>query len=273
MLFTKFLFSLFLLILKTYEYYNLGVGKFILNYYDNPNCFNDYTEQIIYPIDTYNYSFDYTLYVLNSEGEVKPYKFYFDFFSSQINYSNDTGEENDEEDEEYIYKRGFVCTGNCIKRPYNSDILLNLDHNSNYNYEYESNRCQYYSCIYNNINKSSIINLTSYKDEDCKNISQMTYNYIFYGNQTCWFLYDELSFRPLYYEKEDKKIYYHPYNSGTCTDKTLNFVQFNETLLECDKKCHNNEIDGRGISYICIFISGNYINLTKIIIFIFIFII
>ena len=245
----------------------------ILNYYDNPNCFNNYKKQIIYPINKEDKEFSQKLIILNSEG-VDEYDFSFDFFSSQIYYTKEIEEENDEEndeandeesEEENIYKKGFVCNGLCIKRRNYSDILLDPDfkEETEIDYDNENSRYKYYSCIYNNIIETAKIEVEIYSDKKCKNKED---NYTFYGEDTCWNINEEdLSFRPLYFEDSDKKIYYHPYYSNDCTTNTFSFIQPNKNYLKCNNKCQENIIDILGNYYKCIFISGDkYINLKKI---------
>ena len=255
-----FLFSLFLLFQKTIEFYNLKYGHIILDYYNTEDCVNKSIDKIVYStIDEDN------LTILNSENEIKQYEYSFDFFSSQIYYTNETGEESDEE-KEYIYKRAFVCNGLCNKRQDNSDILLSSG-NFMGDYQELNDMYKYYSCVYNNIIESATINITRFSELKCKTpISDYRFN----GNQFCWKIDDKYSFRPLYFEDGNKKIYYHSYFSEDCTSEQLDFFQINENYIKCDNKCHKDSTDSSK-SYKCSFKSGEYINFKKILLFLYLF--
>ena len=116
------------------------------------------------------------------------------------------------------------------------------------------------------INSNSIDRKT-YTSNNCK--GGMSY-YHFNGTQYCWPLNDSYSFRPLYFEDDNKRIYYHPYNSDHCTTEKMDFFQINENFFKCDGKCHKNIKDDT-TSYKCVFKSGEYINLKKLFLFLYLF--
>ena len=262
----QLLFPIFILIKKTLAFYNLKYGNIILDYYNTKDCVNNSIDQIIIPTIDDKGKVIKTLKVLNSEGEIVEYEYSFDFFSSQIYYTNETGDETEEE-QEYIYKSAFICNGLCIKRQAGSDILVERDTNTPSFYPEQSDEKIYYSCIYNNIIKSAKITLKTYTSNNCK--GGMSY-YHFNGTQYCWPLNDSYSFRPLYFEDDNKRIYYHPYNSDHCTTEKMDFFQINENFFKCDGKCHKNIKDDT-TSYKCVFKSGEYINLKKLFLFLYLF--
>ena len=263
-----FLFSLFIFILinKTKEYYNVKYGNILLDYYAEEYCINSPVKRIKYPINETEY-----ITVLNSEGYPIKYEFSFDYFSSSIYYTNETGEE-DEEDP--IYKRSLNCNGLCYKRQENSDILMDPEDQLVGYYPNLTEKYKYYSCIYNNIITSATISIDIYNDAKCKNKvnNNDTYRYEFKGNETCWEFNETYSLRPLYFEDGDKKIYYHPYNSNNCTSTKLDYFIINDKSIECNKKCHKGSIN-TGKYYKCNFNpnSENFISQTKIILFLYLF--
>ena len=121
MFFIKLLFTIFTIISKTNEFYDLKYGNLLLKYYEEEGCLKEPVDEIKYPIDKYK---DYILIILNTDNFPMEYSFDFNFFSSEIIYTNETGDETEEE-EEYIYKRSFVCNGLCYKRKENSNFLIN----------------------------------------------------------------------------------------------------------------------------------------------------
>ena len=259
MFITQLLFQIFILIPKVFAFYNLKYGNIILDYYNTKDCVNNSIDQIIIPTIDDKGKVIKTLKVLNSEGELVEYEYSFDFFSSQIYYTNETGDETEEE-KQYIYKSAFICNGLCVKRQANTDILVERDTNVPRFYPEQSDEKQYYSCIYNNIIKSAKITLKTYNSSKCKEGIKA---YSFNGTQYCWPINGNYSLRPLYFEDDNKKIYYHPYNSDHCTTEKMNFFQLNENYFECDGECHKKRNDNSK-SYKCLFKSGEYINFKKI---------
>ena len=261
----------FILFNKTIEYYNLKYGYIYLDYYGEEYCKNSPVKKIKYPIkDTENIT------VLNSDGIPLNCEFSFDYFSSSIYYTNKLveleEEENEEEEEENFYKRVLNCNGLCYKRQEKSDILMDPEEQIAPHYEYLDNKYKYYSCIYNNIITSAIISIDIYNDSKCKNKLNNDSHYNFYGNESCWKFNDSYSLRPLYFEDGDKKIYYHPYYTNNCETKDIDYFIINEKSIQCNKNCHEGKIN-KGKYYKCNFNpnSGNYINKTKIILFLYLF--
>ena len=249
MSFIKLFFSLLILIKKSIEYYNLKYGNIILDYYDESDCLGNFSSRVRYPIED-----NEEIKVLNSEGFVNSYSYDFDFFSSSIIYTDGTGEEDEEED---VYKRSFICNGLCYKRQNNSDILVDPDTILAPDYNEESQDKLYYSCIYNNIIKSATIDIYRYSDTKCKAKYEEGH---FNGNTYCW-NFNEYSFKPLYFEDGDKKIYYHPYDNIDCKATEEDFFMINENYLECDSDCHHDKTN-KSKSYKCTFKANKeeYIN-------------
>ncbi len=260
MSFIKLFFSLLILIKKSIEYYNLKYGNIILDYYDESDCLGNYSSRVRYPIED-----NEELKVLNSEGFVNSYSYDFDFFSSSIIYTDGNGEEDEEED---VYKRSFICNGLCYKRQNNSDILVDPDTILAPDYNEESQDKLYYSCIYNNIIKTATINITMYNnDKKCK-IEEKRLN--FTGNESCWNVNESFSYRPLYFEDENKKLYYHSYNTEDCTSKYIEYFVINKDYFKCNNEC--NLLNDNITYYKCNFQpnSKNIIKLNIYLLFLFI---
>ena len=254
------------IISKTKEYYNLKYGNVIVDYFDKEDCINKSIERVLYPVPE-----NPTLTILNKDDELMSYNYDFDFHSNTILYTNGTGDESEEE-KEYLYKRTFVCNGICFKRQNNSDILVPPDTSLAPSYEELNDEYQYYTCIYNNIIKSATISIARYTDRKCKNKLGEEDNYQFNGTDLCWKINDNLSFKPLYYEDQNGKIYYHSYNTSDCTNKGIDYFLINQNYLICDSKCHTNRLDQQ-TTYKCTFKdnTGYIINLKIILVFLFIF--
>ena len=252
---------------KTIQYYKLKYGRLVLNYYDNENCLNNINETIEYPIS--NDEDENELLVLKEDNLAKNYPFSFDYFSSTIFYSNSTGDDEDDDDDfdddddddkkkKKTYKRSLTCNGLCYKRLDNSDIILPPDTQLIGDYNFLSNIYKYYSCIYNNIIKTATIDITFYEDKECKNLIMESKNN---GSNICWKINDNFSFRPLYYEDNSKKLYYHSYNTDNCISKYIDYFVINEQYLECNSKCNLNKTDSKSY-YKCIF-KANKQNIIK----------
>jgi hypothetical protein len=80
---------------------------------------NRINETIEYPIS--DDEEENELLVLNEDNLLVRYPFSFDFFASEISYSNSTGEDDEEEN---VYKRSLLCNGIYNKRQASSDIIL-----------------------------------------------------------------------------------------------------------------------------------------------------
>ena len=255
-----FLFSIFILIQKTIEYYNLRYGHIIINYYNTTDCINNSVDQIIYPTIDDDGNIQNTLNILNKDGNIsKNYEYSFDFFSSQIYYTRISEEETDDEDN--IDKRAYVCNGLCIKRYNGSDIIVEPDL-TNASYEELNETYQYYSCIYNNIIKTADIKIDRFNDNKCKN--QIDNSNTFKGNEFCWKIDENQYLRPLYFEDSDKKIYYHSYPFIDCTTDEIDYISINENYLICNNKCQINRTNHE-LSYKCDFNPNfvKFINLKK----------
>ena len=236
------------------NFYMLRYGHLLMNYYENMPCIGNF-KQINYSVPD-----NEELKILNANG-TKDFGYSFNYFASQIYYNN----EDEEEDEEEESQDGgaFVCNGACYKRAPNSDILVKPD--SNYDekdYESLSDNYKAYSCIYNNIIKSATIDIMRYSDKKCK--SQLNDEYHFTGKDFCWTI-NEGSFRPLYYEDDEDKIYYHSYKSTDCKSEYFDYFVLNENYLICNSKCQKERTDSEK-SYRCTFKSNNtqYLNQNNI---------
>ena len=223
------------------NFYMLRFGHLLMNYYEDESCTNNFT-QIVYSIpDNEN------LTILNANG-TEDFGYSFNYFASQIYYNKD---EEDDEEEDLQDVGAFVCNGVCYKRAPNSDILVEPNTKNN-EYEYDTLKDKYkaYSCIYNNIIKSATIDIVRYSDKKCKN--QLGNEYHFTGTNFCWEIDKSYSFRPLYYEDDEDKIYYHGYNSFNCTSKFFEYFVLNENYLICNSKCQPDRTDNEKF-YKCTF--------------------
>ena len=230
MSFIKLIFSIFTIISKTNEFYDLKYGNIILHYYKQKGCLNQPEKEIVYPVEIGG---DHNLTVLNNESFPITYSYDFDFFSSEIIYSNESEEEDEEED---VYKRSFICNGLCYKRFENTDILIDQDNELTPDYEELDEKYKYYSCIYNNIIKTATINITMYNnDKKCKDESE-TLNYN--GTEYCWNVNESYSYRPLYFEDENKKLFYHSYNTKDCTNENIEYLVINQNYFKCNDECN-----------------------------------
>ena len=119
MSYIKYIFIIIIIFNKTLQYYKLKYGRLILNYYNNEMCVNRINETIEYPIS--DDEEENELLVLNEDNLLVRYPFSFDFFASEISYSNSTGEDDEEEN---VYKRSLLCNGIYNKRQASSDIIL-----------------------------------------------------------------------------------------------------------------------------------------------------
>ena len=257
----KLIFSIFTIISKTNEFYDLKYGNIILNYYKKQDCLNQPEKEIVIPVQIGDNN---NLTVLNNESFPITYSYDFNFFSSEIIYSNEL----EEEEEEDVYKRSFICNGLCYKRLENTDILIDQNNELTSNYEDLDNIYKYYSCIYNNIIKTATINITMYdSDKKCK-IEEKRLN--FTGNESCWNVNESFSYRPLYFEDENKKLYYHSYNTKDCTSEYIEYFVINKDYFKCDNKC--NLLNDNITYYKCNFQpnSKNIINLNIYLLFLFI---
>jgi hypothetical protein len=213
-----------------------------MNYYNEESCTNNFT-QIVYSVIEED-----KLIILNASEETKDYSYSFNYFASQIYYNND-----EEEDEEEDSQDGgaFVCNGACYKRAPNSDILVNPNAElTKSDYNKLNNEYKAYSCIYNNIIQSATIDIVRYSDKKCKN--QLGNEYHFKGDDFCCALNSSYSLRPLYYEDNEKKIYYHAYNSTDCKSQYFDYFALNENYLKCNSKCHEDRTDSEK-AYKCTF--------------------
>ena len=238
------MFNIYIFLLELFpfinNFYMLRYGHLLMNYYDNELCTNNF-DQVIYPVTEYD-----ELNIINSKW-ADNLEYSFDYFASQIYYYN----EDEEEEEEDSHSGAFVCNGVCYKRLPESDILV--DHDSEltqYDYEDYSERYKAYSCIYNNIIKTATIDIVRYTDKKCKN--KIGNEYHFKGDDFCWAINGSYSFRPLYYEDKEKKVYYHAYNSNNCTSDLFDYFVLNENYLKCNSKCHEDRTDSEK-AYKCTF--------------------
>lgn len=262
MSFIKILLSFIILFPITKNFYMLKYGHIIMNYYEYSECTGNKFDQVVISVPE-NEEF---LTILNNENNIVNYSYFFDYFSSQISYTNSTGEDDDDEEgeDENIYTRAFMCNGNCYTRLDGSDILINPGEEISENkYEELNSKYKGYSCIYNNIIKTATIEIERYSDKKCKN--KIT-DYLFKGEEYCWKIENNYSLRPLYYEDGNKQIYYHAYNSNDCTNKFFEYFTINQNYIKCDKKCNADKTE-QGKYYKCKFNANNdnYINLKKII--------
>ena len=226
-------------------------GQLLMNYFNKSDCSGKPSEKVNYSVRN-----NETIKILNSDNTAENYSYTYDFFSNEIYYTNGSVDDigNVEEDSD-IYINGFICNGQCYKRGVGSDILVKIDFEPNEYYDYDTmnEKCKYYSCIYNNIIESATIEVTRYSDKKCKTVVN---NYTFLGSETCWKVESNYTFKPLYYEDTNDKVYYHAYNSDDCTSSSFDYFKMDENYLKCDSKCQQNETD-KETSYKCKF-SANF---------------
>ena len=235
------------------NFYMLRYGHLLMNYYNEESCTNNFTQIVYSVID------EDKLKILNASGETKNYSYSFNYFASQIYYNNV-----EEEDEEEDSQDGgaFVCNGACYKRASNSDILIEPNTENDYSYSELNDKYKAFSCIYNNIIIKSTIDIIRYSDKKCKN--KLGNDYHFTGTDFCWKIDENYSFRPLYYEDDEDKIYYHAYNSFNCTSAFFDYFVLNENYLICNSKCQKDRTDSEK-SYKCTFKANTeFLNKSKI---------
>ena len=249
-----FLFFIYMLseINFSWQYYDMKYGYFIMQYYNTRDCIGSALQEIKYSIEDQE-----LLYFLNSASNIVSYSFSFDFFSTAIYYSK-TEDELEEDDDT---RRALLCNGLCYARQKDSDILVPYEVEFAPDYETESEKFKYYSCVYNNIIKNATIKLKKYSDKKCKT-QIVDDSSVFFGNQSCW-PFANYSYRPLYFEDDGKRLYYHLYNShNDCTTDHYEYFDFNGYYFECDDKCYSDK-NYQGVYYTCEFNTANNLNIIK----------
>lgn len=260
MSFIKLLLYILALIEKTIQFYDMKFGRLNISYYKEDSfCSMNPKGEAIYEVDPEVE--DRNLITLNEDNNKIEYSYDFNFFSGEIFYYT----ENEEEEEEI--QGSLLCNGNCYRRRSDSYIILDPNKN-NQNYETLNGEYQYYTCLYNNIIKNATITIKRFKDKKCK---EGVGEFIFKGNEYCW-NFNGFSIKPLYFEDENKHIYYHDYDKENCTNNYNRYYSFNKYYYNCDSKCHENRFDNK-TSYRCYFKDNNYIILKKFLLFICIFLI
>ena len=234
------------------QYYDMKYGYIIMNYYTTKDCVGQIIQQVKYSIEKQK-----LLYFLNSASNIVSYSYSFDFFSTTVYYSKT--EDDLEEDDDT--RRGLLCNGLCYARQKDSDILVPQEVEFAPEYETESEKLKYYSCVYNNIIKNATIKLNRYSDKKCKTKIENDSS-IFYGNQSCW-SFTNYSYRPLYFEDGGKRLYYHLYNShNDCTTDHFEYFDFNGYYFECDDSCYKDK-NNPSIYYRCEFTTAENLNMIN----------
>ena len=256
----KLLFYILAIISKTKQFYDLKYGSLNISYYNDSECKKE-KKEINYRV---NPKEDKIITVLNEEDEVIDYPYDFDFFSGEIYYFDP---EEDNQDEENI-KGSLLCNGNCyFRRPNNSEfVIVNSNNENEDNFNNLKENYRYYSCLYKNIIESATFSITRYNDKNC---NEQKDDNIFKGNEYCWDFDDRLSIRPLYFEDDNKHIFYHDYNQRGCHNTYVKYYSFNKYYFVCDERCHENYYDNK-TSYRCIFKDTNFIGLKQLLLFIFV---
>ena len=251
-----FLFYILNVINFSLEYYDMKFGHIFMNYYQTSDCSGNFN-QITYSIED-----DDKLYFLNNASNIIGYPYSFDFFSTTVYYSRTEDEEEDDEEKDDT-RRGLLCNGLCYSRKEGTDILQPPETELAPDYETEDKRNKYYSCVFNNIIKNATIKLQKFSDKNCKNKIEAD-SATFRGYQSCW-NFTNYSFRPLYFEDDGKRIYYHLYSDyNDCTSDHYEYFQFNEFYFKCDDGCYQDKIDPNKY-YKCEFNSSGNINVFKLI--------
>jgi hypothetical protein len=250
MSFIQLLLHILPLIAKTIQFYDVKFGRLNVSYYRNDDfCSMNPIGEAIYEVDPENE--DRNIFILNEEKGKIEYSYDFNFFSGEIFYY-------DESEEEEEVQGSLLCNGNCYKRREGSDIILGPNEENNQDYETLNSEYQYYSCLYNNIIKNATITIKRFRDKKCK---EGEGEFIFKGNEYCW-NFNGFSIKPLYFEDENKHIYYHDYDKENCTNNYKRYYSFNKYYYNCDNKCHENRFDNKS-SYRCLFKDNKYIILKK----------
>ena len=265
-----FLIYIFNLLNFSFEYYDMKFGHIFMNYYPEnaSDCTGPY-RQVVYSIED-----EKKLYFLNKESNIVGYNYSFDFFSTTVYYSR-TEDEEEEDDKKDDTRRGILCNGLCYKRIDGTNILEPSEIKFAPDFETEDKISKYYSCVYNNIIKNATIKLLKYSDKNCKNKLEADSG-TFRGNQSCWG-FNSYSYRPLYFEDDGKRVYYHLYKShNDCTSNYYEYFDFNGFYFECDDGCYQDKNDPSKY-YICEFNNSEIIKISNqiflyLILFIFIFI-
>ena len=235
--------------LPSLQFYDMKYGYIYMNYYNNSDCAGNYN-QIKYSIEE-----DKKIYILNKESVIVSYPYSFDFFSTTVYYSiYENKEEDDEDDKDEYVRKGILCNGLCYSKQYGDDILMGKEIEFPPLYDTEFSQKRYYSCIYNNIIKNATIKIERYTDNSCKTKVQNETN-TFYGNESCWNVADNYSFRPLYYEDNNDRIYYHAYNLKGCKSNVFTPFVLNENYFICDSKCRKPK-GNETFYYKCDFTAG-----------------
>ena len=216
------------------EYYDMKFGHIFMNYYpeNSPYC-NGTFQQITYSIED-----NKTLYVLNKDSNIVGFPYSFDFFSTTVYYSRTEDELEDDDDT----RRGILCNGLCYKRVEGSDILQPTEVEFAPDYEAEDKKKKYYSCVYNNIIKNATIKIQKFTDKKCKKKVEAD-SASFRGNQSCW-PFANYSYRPLYFEDDGKRVYYHLYRThNDCTTDYYEYFDYNGFYFKCDNSCNQDKND------------------------------
>ena len=243
------------LINYSFQYYDMKFGHIFMNYYpeNSPDCTGLY-RQVAYSIED-----DKKLYFLNNESNIVGYPYSFDFFSTTVYYSRTEDEEEDGEEDDT--RRGILCNGLCYKRIEGTNILQPPKIELAPDFETEDKKSKYYSCVYNNIIKNATIKLQMFSDGKCKN--KLTADSgTFRGNESCWSV-NSYSYRPLYFEDDGKRLYYHLYRShNNCTSDYYEYFDYNGFYFECDDGCYQDKNDPSKY-YICEFNSSEIIKISN----------
>ena len=249
-----FMMCLLLNVIKiSLQYYDMKFGHIYMNYYNTTDCVGPPIQNVTYSVEN-----ETVLYVLNNASNIVAYPFSFDFFSTTIYYSFTEGKDDDDEDDS---RRAFLCNGLCYARRENTDILVGSYVELAPSYEEEGKKLRYYSCVFNNIIQNATIKLDKYSDKHCKTKLENDSS-VFDGNQSCW-TFDNYSYRPLYFEDDGKRLYYHLYNSKDCISSHYEYFDYNGFYFECDKGCYQDKNDPNKY-YKCEFNSGKNMHMINI---------
>jgi len=219
----------FNIIIFSFQYYDMKFGHLFMNYYTAKDCIGEPNKTVSYSIEDED-----VLYLLNSESIIVARPFSFDFFSTTIYYSSTEDEEESEDDDT---RRGILCNGLCYKRQEEADILVDSSTSLAPDFDEESENSQYYSCVYNNIIKNATIKFEKFSDKNCKTKIESG---DFHATDWCWNL-GSYSYRPLYFEDDGKRLYYHLYNSKNCISSHYEYFDYNGFYFECDEGCYQDK--------------------------------
>ena len=200
-------------------------GHYIIRYFDTNDsfCINE-------PISTYSFPVDSIECIEINDTFFIQFRDWDSYSNSLRYYGLDEKEcpEEIDEDENNFPTGSFVCNGQCLKNYFNDS---------------------YYLCYYNNIINSAIISISEFEGKGCKSYN-IIYDDDFSGKKLCWMDYENYSLLPLFWNDDNKRLYYQEFNHSTCYG---GFIDLEESFFICNGKCHEKQYSNGNVSYKCNF--------------------